>query len=69
MTSKRSLGAIASFNVLVTKTSALLKGPIRGNLSVNPRPFGDIGVIGREFRHAPAIDTAVRAITRAALSL
>jgi hypothetical protein len=38
----------------VTETSALLKGPIRGNLSVNPRPFGDGGVIGREFRHAPA---------------
>jgi hypothetical protein len=47
----------------VTKTSALLKGPIRGNLSVNPRPFGDVGVIGREFRHAPAINTARRAIT------
>ena len=53
----------------VTKTLALLNGPIRGNLSVNPRLFGDVGVIGREFYHAPAFDTAHRAITRAALSL
>lgn len=40
-----------------------------GNLSVNPRPFGDVGVIGREFNRALAIDTAHRAFTRAALSL